>query len=90
MLVDTYSLYPSRYPYDIIVCDPVESCGLLGQNILRDLRFALEMMSDQKRVLVVPSRLSLMLAAMECVELADQVMITLSITFVSTSVEKMY
>lgn len=61
----------SASPVSLIVCDLVEPCGLLSQGVLKDLRFATEFLSH-RHVAVLPSEVTLVLAAVECEQLADQ------------------
>lgn len=64
---------PNSSIFDLIICDPIESCGLLSSSALRDVHFAWEMMSRVKRDFrVIPQAFSVVVAAIECFDLIQQ------------------
>ena len=61
--------------YNLVIFDGIESSGLISQNALKDLKFALEMMvsnSAEEMVKVVPSAISIITTAIECLSLYEQ------------------
>ena len=60
--------------FDLIICDIIESSGLIKQNILKNLKFAAEITSTvcNKRPRVIPSSISVVIAAIQCESLLQQ------------------
>ena len=60
--------------FDLLICDVIESSGLVKQNILKHIKFALEMSSTSQNnsQRVVPSTISIVIAAIECEDLMKQ------------------
>ena len=60
--------------FNLIICDVIESNGLIKQNVLKNLKFALEMSSTplNQHPCVVPSSISIVIAAIQCESFIQQ------------------
>ena len=75
IISDTIVVSYDEIRYNLVIFDGIESSGLISQNALKDLKFALEMMvsnSPEESVKVVPSAISIVTTPIQCLSLYEQ------------------